>query len=198
LTSWFANNLLPGEISGSLETNSIFLLALFGTVFFYSVQTDGIRVVDVLVIHQLCMGFVFSVMSLWGYRTMYYRTEGPGGRKHFGGIGTHFRLVLLGMISCYAVWFWLKGVKDGLSSCDRRMNCGGLDTFFFVPMKAEGLSARTVQLIVSSGMAIYYGIMVLAALAGGIHYLSRRLRGKKAHWELIPPQDDEVNLTKRE
>ncbi|KAK4942750.1 hypothetical protein LTR10_017510 [Elasticomyces elasticus] len=103
LSSWFANNFLGSEIVGTLETNSIFLSALFFTVFGYSLKRDGIRMVDVLVINQLCMGFVFSVMSLWGYRTMYYRTEGPGGRKHFGGIGTHYRLVLLGMISSYAV-----------------------------------------------------------------------------------------------
>ena|ERR1700744_5232117 len=69
LTSWLANNFLCEEIAGSLETNSIFLLALFSTVFTYSIQKNHIRVVDVLIIHQLCVGFLFSIMSLWGYRT---------------------------------------------------------------------------------------------------------------------------------
>ncbi|EXJ89136.1 hypothetical protein A1O3_02200 [Capronia epimyces CBS 606.96] len=198
LTSWFANNFLPEEIIGSLETNSIFLLALFATVFFYSVQKNGIRVVDVLVIHQLCIGFLFSVMSLWGYRTMYYRTEGPGGRRHFGGFGTHFRLVLMGMITSYGVWFWVEGVEDGLSDCDRRRNCGGLQTFFIVPMRVDSWSTRGVQLTINIAAAAYYGIMTLAAIAGGIAFLVRFIQGKDAHWELIKEQDSTINLTKRE
>lgn len=152
--------------------------------------------VDVLVIHQLCMGFVFSVMSLWGYRTMYYRTEGPGGRKHFGGIGTHYRLVLLGMISAYAVWFWIEGVQDGLPECDRRKDCGGLQTFFFVPMKAGELPARSISLVLSIGLVVYYGISSLAALAGGLAYLLRRLRRIPVQWDLIPEAD--LALTRRE
>ena len=68
-TSWLANNFLPEEIIGSLDTNTIFLLALFFTVGKYSLQSNGIRVIDVLIIHQLCVGFLFSIMSLWGYRT---------------------------------------------------------------------------------------------------------------------------------
>ncbi|KAL2415699.1 hypothetical protein ABEF95_002513 [Exophiala dermatitidis] len=198
LTSWFANNLLPEEIIGSLETNSIFLLALFATVFFYSVQENGIRVVDVLVIHQLCIGFLFSVMSLWGYRTMYYRTEGPGGRRHFGGFGTHFRLVLMGMISAYGTWFWVEGVEDGLSACDRRRNCGGLDTFFLVPVKVDSWATRSINLVINIGASVYYGIMAFAALAAGTAYVVSRARGKDVHWELIKEQDSSVRLTKRE
>ena len=57
VASWLANNFLPEELSGSLDTNSIFLPALFATVFSYSVQAEHVRVVDVLIIHQLCVGF---------------------------------------------------------------------------------------------------------------------------------------------
>ncbi|KAI1611293.1 hypothetical protein EDD36DRAFT_441109 [Exophiala viscosa] len=142
------------------------------------------------------MGFVFSVMSLWGYRTMYYRTEGLGGRKHFGGIGTHYRLVLLGMISSYAVWFWVEGVQDGLPECDRRKDCGGLQTFFITPMNAEEWGARGINLGLSIGLVVYYGIMALAALAGGVAYISRRLRRIPVSWDLIPEAD--LDLTKRE
>ncbi|EXJ95376.1 hypothetical protein A1O1_00497 [Capronia coronata CBS 617.96] len=137
-------------------------------------------------------------MSLWGYRTMYYRTEGPGGRRHFGGFGTHFRLVLMGMITAYGVWFWIEGVEDGLSDCDRRRNCGGLQSFFVVPVKVDSWANRSIQLVVSVGAATYYGIMNLAALAGGTAYIVRRIAGKAVHWELIKEQDSSVNLTKRE
>jgi hypothetical protein len=120
-------------------------------------QVDGIRVVDVIVIHQLCMGFLLSVMSLWGYRTMYYKTEGPGGRRHFGGIGTHFRLVLMTMVTAYGVWFWIEGVEDALPDYDRREACGGLKIFFFGPMHLMMWSTRGMQLASSILCVIYYG-----------------------------------------
>jgi len=114
-------------------------------------------VIDVIVIHQLCVGFLFSVMSLWGYRTMYYKTEGPGGRRHFGGIGTHFRLVLMMMVLAYGVWFWIEGIAGGLSDIDRRDACGGLIIFFFGPMKVMKWSTRGIQLTMEGLCVIYYG-----------------------------------------
>lgn len=140
-----------------METNSIFLLALFATVFTFSIQTDAIRVIDVIVIHQLCVGFLFSVVSLWGYRTMYYKTEGPGGRRHFGGISTHLRLLLMTMVTMYGVWFWIDGVADGLPLTDRREPCGGLITFFVIPMKVEKWATRGVFLTTAILSALYYG-----------------------------------------
>jgi hypothetical protein len=199
LSSWIANNFLAEESIGTLETNSIFLLALFSTVFYYSITRMEIRVVDVLVIHQLCLGFIFSIMSLWGYRTMYYKTEGPGGRRHFGGFGTHFRLILMGMITAYGVWFWIEGVEDGLPPTDRRTACGGLETFFFTPMKIDSWSTRSVQLVIAIGAAVYYGIMGLAAIAALLAYCVRKISRKPVHWELVvSQQDSEIALTKRE
>ncbi|KAK5205936.1 hypothetical protein LTR41_008218 [Exophiala xenobiotica] len=199
LSSWIANNFLAEEIIGTLETNSIFLLALFSTVFYYSITKMEIRAVDVLVIHQLCLGFIFSIMSLWGYRTMYYKTEGPGGRRHFGGFGTHFRLILMSMITAYGVWFWIEGVEDGLPSTDRRTACGGLKTFFFTPMKVESWSTRSVQLVIAIGAAVYYGIMGLAAIAALLAYCIRKISRKPVHWELVvSQQDSDIALTKRE
>ena len=200
LSSWIANNFLAEEIIGTLETNSIFLLALFSTVFYYSIRQRDIRVVDVLVIHQLCLGFIFSIMSLWGYRTMYYKTEGPGSRRRFGGFGTHFRLILMGMISAYGVWFWIEGVEDGLPPTDRRTACGGLETFFFAPMKVESWSTRSVQLVIAIGAAVYYCIMGLAAIAALLAYCVRKI-SRKPHdwnWQLVSQQDSAIALTKRE
>ncbi|KIX96937.1 uncharacterized protein Z520_07051 [Fonsecaea multimorphosa CBS 102226] len=197
MTSWIANNFLCEEIIGSLETNSIFLLALFSTVFFYSVRKDQIRVVDVLVIHQLCVGFLFSIMSLWGYRTMYYKTEGPGGRRHFGGFGTHFRLVLMSMITLYGVWFWAKGI-DVLSPCDRREACGGLQTYFFVSMRVESWVTRGVNLAMAIVAALYYAVMAIVAAIAGIVYVTRKWEKKADNWELIEHPDADVSLNKRE
>ncbi|ETI28424.1 hypothetical protein G647_00873 [Cladophialophora carrionii CBS 160.54] len=197
ITSWLANNFLPEEIIGSLDTNSIFLLALFSTVFTYSLQGTSIRVVDVLLIHQLCTGFLFSVMSLWGYRTMYYKTEGPGGRRHFGGFGTHFRLVLMSAITAYGVWFWIRGV-DTLATCDSRKDCGGLETFFFVPLKVNFKVTRSINLVTAVGAAVYYGAMAITAIVAGMVATVRKLRGKEIYWELVVRPDRDVALNRRE
>ncbi|OCT53965.1 hypothetical protein CLCR_09767 [Cladophialophora carrionii] len=197
ITSWLANNFLPEEIIGSLDTNSIFLLALFSTVFTYSLQGTSIRVVDVLLIHQLCTGFLFSVMSLWGYRTMYYKTEGPGGRRHFGGFGTHFRLVLMSAITAYGVWFWIRGV-DTLAMCDSRKDCGGLETFFFVPMKVNSKVTRGINLVMAVGAAVYYGAMAITAIVAGMVATVRKLGGKEIYWQLVVRPDRDVALNRRE
>ncbi|EXJ70502.1 uncharacterized protein A1O5_06571 [Cladophialophora psammophila CBS 110553] len=197
MTSWIANNFLCEEIIGSLETNSIFLLALFSTVFFYSVRKDQIRVVDVLVIHQMCVGFLFSIMSLWGYRTMYYKTEGPGGRRHFGGFGTHFRLILMSMITLYGVWFWAKGI-DVLSPCDRRTACGGLQLSFFGPLRVESWVTRGINLAMAIVAALYYAVMAIVAGIAGVVYVMRKWKRKADNWELIEHPDSDVSLNKRE
>jgi len=43
------------------------------------------RIIDALILLQLCYGFMFGVLSLWGYRMMYYMSERPGGRQHSVG-----------------------------------------------------------------------------------------------------------------
>ena len=84
-------------MSGTLDTNAIFLLALTTTVIVQTVN-GSIFLVDSLILVQLGFGFVFGVMSLWGYRTRYYKSRYPGaaaddkGKYHFGGWGTHCRL----------------------------------------------------------------------------------------------------------
>jgi hypothetical protein len=137
LTSWIANNFLASEVGGSLDTNAVFLLAIFVTMMFNSIWRQ-LRMVDALVLLHLCYGFLFGVMSLWGYRTMYYHRMGAKGRSHFGGFGTHLRLVLMTAISGYAVWFWFEGLDDGLIGCNQRDLCGGLESFFFVKVKLQG------------------------------------------------------------
>ena len=87
LSSYFANILLPSEIAGALDTNSIFLLALIASLLRGS-GTRDIAKIDGLVIMQLCSGFLFSSLSIWGYRTSYYHKEGPKGIRHF--VSDHF------------------------------------------------------------------------------------------------------------
>lgn len=62
LSSYFANILLPSEILGSLDTNSIFLLALLASLF-HGTVAGQITKIDGLVIMQLSSGFLFSSFS---------------------------------------------------------------------------------------------------------------------------------------
>lgn len=157
-----ANNFLASEISGSLDTNAVFLLAIFVTIMFNSIWHQ-LRMIDALVLLHLCYGFLFGVMSLWGYRTMYYHRTGPKGRGKFGGFGTHMRLFLMTAISGYAVWFWFEGLDDGLIECDKREACGGLQSFFFVKVRLDGWY-RTFYKVGAIICVLYYGIMCVAAI----------------------------------
>ena len=175
-------------MSGTFDTNSIFLSAIGLTVLSYSSIYD-INIVDALVLLQLSFGFVFSVMSLWGYRTMYYRKEGPGGVRHFGGWGTHCRLGLCVAISAYSVWFWTRGLAGGLPhACNMREECGGLKTFLFGELSVFG-DVRTFYAVAGVVLCVYYGAMVVAAAAAALHHLHRWVQGKETVWE--PQQLDE-------
>jgi hypothetical protein len=195
LTSWIANNFLADEMAGAFDTNSIFLLSLLITMLYFSI-TFRLNAVDGLVLLQLAWGFVFSVMSLWGYRTMYYRKEGPDGKKHFGGLGTHFRLLLMVSISAYSVWYWTEGLQDGLPRCAQaaREPCGGLKTFLFAKVDVYG-PIRWLNLAGSVVCCVYYGIMVLAAMAAAMHRVINFIRNRKNEWELqqVDVTDDGLN-----
>ena len=65
LGSYFANTLLPDEIPGTLDTNTIFLLALLISLFNGS-HTHKIYQIDGLVVLHLSSGFLFSCLIIWG------------------------------------------------------------------------------------------------------------------------------------
>ena len=198
LTSWIANNFVPDEISGSLDTNAVFLLAISTTVIYNSIH-NSLRIVDALVLLQLCYGFLFGVMSLWGYRTMYYHRMGFAGRSQFGGFGTHLRLLLMTAISGYAVWFWFEGMDDGLIECNKREACGGLVTFFFAKVKLYGW-IRTFYKVSAVGCVAYYGIMTITAIIWLLVRIFKFLRyGRKGWTEGYEDKDTlDIGLTRRE
>jgi hypothetical protein len=62
LTSYLANTFVPSEISGSLDANAIFLLALIVTLF-KGTAADGpekLKYIDGLVLMHLCSGYIFG------------------------------------------------------------------------------------------------------------------------------------------
>jgi hypothetical protein len=158
--AYLANTLLPSEIAGSLDTNAIFLLALLVSLFKGSLAHQ-IQQIDGLIVMQLSSGFLFSSMSIWGYRTTIYQRDGPQGISHFGHFGTHGRLLLTAGISIYGTWFWSEGIKDGLESASDPA-CKVLYTWFFTPLRVNG-GIEVFYIMVSAGCSIFYCSMCLAA-----------------------------------
>jgi hypothetical protein len=157
VSSWLANNFVESEMEGNLDTNAVFLFALALTVVVLSAEKE-IWSIDSAILLQLSFGFVFGLMSTWGRRTRFYR------KGHFGGWGTHIRMLLSLAVSVYGLWFWVNGVRDPDPNCFQREACNGLRTFVFANVSMKGWT-RTGWIIVSAAACIYFGVMALTALA---------------------------------
>ena len=179
VSSWLANNFVAGEMSGSLDTNSIFLLALALTVAILSFL-ETIWIIDSIILLQLSFGFVLGVMTIWGRRTKYYK------QGHFGGWGTHCRLCLCLAVCAYSLWFWTKAIKDPDPDCFLREQCGGLRTFFFADLSAMG-GIRIFYAIVSGIGCFYFGTMAIVAAISFV----RHAVGMDRHWVPIEHQGQE-------
>lgn len=109
-SGWVSNNFIVEEIAGGLDANSIFLGSLIISIL-STTKNNTLTQVDAFILLQLCAGTIWSVLSVWGYRTCVYRKEGADGIRRFGGFGTHFRLMLGAAVAGYSIWFWTVGVR---------------------------------------------------------------------------------------
>jgi hypothetical protein len=107
ITAYLANHFLREAIDGNLETNTIFLLALFIATAVTTVN-DTVETAELVVLLHLSFGFLFSILSIWGHRT---GTADLGEKKkiRFPLIGSFFRLTLAIAVSAYGLWFWFTG-----------------------------------------------------------------------------------------
>jgi hypothetical protein len=106
MTGWIANISVRDEIAGAMDTNAIFLFALIIAMVRCTI-TGLVSRLDSLMLMHLSGGTIFSVISIWGYRTCLYRDLGPTkGIANFGGFGTHLRLLLCLAVSTYGTWYW--------------------------------------------------------------------------------------------
>lgn len=67
-SSLLTNSLLPTTVSDSLDTNSIFLFAVFITVAVAANLPGGLHLVEAFIMLQLCFGFLLSVLSVNGFK----------------------------------------------------------------------------------------------------------------------------------
>ncbi|MCJ1377945.1 hypothetical protein MMC17_001041 [Xylographa soralifera] len=142
ITSLLANLFWPEAIDPNLDTNTIFLLALFVATVLSTVRAgDQVSTAEVIVLLQLCFGFLFSILTIWGFRT---RT-GLGNPVRFPLIGSLLRLALATAISLYGVWFWFVGVQQLQNLQD---SCS-LVTFIFTRLDING------------GVSVFYKVQSL-------------------------------------
>ena len=132
-----------------MDTNTIFLLALF-LASAVATARDTLHSTEIIVLLQLCFGFLFSILSIWGYR----RARPEEGLSRFAVIGSLFRLSLAAAISAYAVWFWF----DGVDILRREPPC---PDFIFLFAKVDIYhSVRTFFAIQSTVILVVYELLV--------------------------------------
>lgn len=173
---WVSNNFVIDEINGGLDANAIFMFAIL-IAMVNSTRTDDMTLMDGLIMLLLCAGTMWSVLSLWGYRTCVYRKEGLDGMRRFGGFGTHLRLLLGAGVSWYAIWYWLVGVKGlprGLAQFGQvDDSCKKADVTIF-GHSIDGIASRAALGV--SSVALFYSIVVtLAAPIAGVTRLMKMI-----------------------
>lgn len=171
LTSWLANISIPGEVAGALDTNAIFLFALLVSMVRCTV-TQLLMQLDGLLLMHLSGGTMFSILSIWGYRTCHYNVEGTSGIRHFGGFGTHLRLLLCTAITAYGLWYWVYGTTGGLPTLDGE--CGEVYTFMFAKVRATG-GIRIYYIFICISCLVYFGTMLLVSTIAAYARLTKVL-----------------------
>jgi hypothetical protein len=174
LQGYIANTMLPSEIAGALDANTIFLLTLLVAMIKCS-RVRMLKQIDGLVLMHLSGGTIFGVLSIWGYRTVQYSEEGPKAIRHFGGYGTHVRLIVSLAISVFGLWFWMWGIVGGLEPIDDTPECGTVYTFFFGKLRADG-GMRYFYIVICIGCIVYFGIMLLASSLAGYAKVDKMIR----------------------
>ncbi|OCT50383.1 hypothetical protein CLCR_07054 [Cladophialophora carrionii] len=162
ITGWVANSFVAGDIGGALDTNAIFLFANLVAMVRCTI-TKVLTQLDCVILMHLSGGTVFSVLSLWGYRTCHYLGEGHKGIRHFGGFGTHLRLLLSMAVAVYGLWFWIIGIEPDTTGVNVDAGpCKTVYTFMFAKVRADG-GIRIFYIAICVGCVTYFGIMLLAS-----------------------------------
>jgi hypothetical protein len=178
-----ANISVPEEIAGALDTNCIFHFSLLVSAV-RSAMAGSLKQIDGLILTQLSIGGLYSVLSLWGYRTCHYRVEGLSAVRHYGGFGTHFRLFLSVAICVFSLWFWAFGLQGpghrGALPAVKKPDCGTLYTFFFARLDAKG-GIRVFWIVDNIIATTYFGVMLLISSIAGFARAGKmiRLAGEK-------------------
>ncbi|ORY19257.1 hypothetical protein BCR34DRAFT_209121 [Clohesyomyces aquaticus] len=122
IASLLANYYIPEAVCSSILTNTIFLLAVFATLVRSSARGE-LETVEIVILLQLCYGFILSVLSIWGHRVR----SRIGGHATFSLAGSSFRLALCTAVTTFSVWFWSTSAESNIAN--------GCPTFMFLLAK---------------------------------------------------------------
>jgi hypothetical protein len=104
---------------------------------------------EVIVLLQLCYGFLFSILSIWGRRTR--SSQGPITLPLMGSL---LRLSVSTLVAAYSVWFWFSGVQS--------LNGNGCPSYIFLLFKAQVRGGVSLFLKIQSVFfLILYGILFI-------------------------------------
>ncbi|KAI4108310.1 MAG: hypothetical protein LQ339_002211 [Xanthoria mediterranea] len=107
----------PEAIPENLTANTIFLLALFAAIATATLGS-GLRPEEIVILLQLCFGFLLSVLSILGGRPGPDHPKGHATISAPPSIASYLRLTLTMAICAYAVWFWFPGKDEmEISGC---------------------------------------------------------------------------------
>lgn len=153
ITSLIANHHAHESIRSNLETNTLFLLAIFIAAVVATAQSS-LESAEILIFLHLCYGSIFSILSIWGYRI---RSQAEGAVR-FPVAGSAFRLTLVTIISIYSIWCWFSGI--------RRATTEGCPTYTFIFCKLD-IGPRIAGFFQTQSVvnvAIFAGLLVVEAM----------------------------------
>ena len=110
-TAILAKYFHPEAIPENLTANTIFLLALFAAIATATLGS-GLRPEEIVILLQLCFGFLLSVLSILGGRPGPDYPKGHATLSAPPSIASYLRLALTMAICAYAVWFWFPGKNE--------------------------------------------------------------------------------------
>jgi hypothetical protein len=177
--SLLANTMMPGEVSAALDRNAIFLFTLL-VAMVKCTATKMILQIDGLILAHLSSGYVFGILSIWGYRTCHYAEEGPRAIRRYGGFGTHLRLFITLAICIWGLWFWVAGVSGTLDAMgpanENSLECGTLYTGFMLLKVGVDGGVRVLYIAGYSCCVLYFSIMFLTSTVAGYARISKVLK----------------------
>ncbi|KAL8687462.1 MAG: hypothetical protein Q9218_006373 [Villophora microphyllina] len=127
-TAILAKYLRPEAAPGNLNTNAVFLLALF-VALATATFSPGLGTEETVILLQLCFGFLLSVLSLLGGHVSADRPKPSKGVIRPPPVASFFRLTLNTAICAYAVWFWFIGINNS--------HVPGCSAYIFVVARAS-------------------------------------------------------------
>ncbi|KAL8902446.1 MAG: hypothetical protein Q9207_004703 [Kuettlingeria erythrocarpa] len=191
-TAILAKYLRPSAVPENLAANAIFLLALFIAVAAATLVSE-LRPEEIIVLLQLCFGFLFSVLSLLGSQVSFDRLWLLNNGTVHPSMASFARLTLTMAICVYAGWFWYRGRTSlNLSECPANIFFitklsiyGGIGTFFQVQ--------STLTLIAVGGFFAWQSVELFQSLIALV--CSRAARNARGIVSLWSPEDEHDEKT---